>query len=283
MTRTDRSPPFSPDVQVALVLDYATRLRLDARWETNAQGRILVYLPDGLLHGKRAARIANGVRRVSPHWPIWNGVGLHTADGVKAPDLLAASPSFAEQVDSRGFLLAAPDLCIEFMSPSNGWEEMRQKALLYLAAGAKEAWVCDEGGELHFFAGSGETPESALVPGMVKRVDGPWPRLSATAYSMRLIRSFDDRPTGTRRGIPCAERRSDWPPNLDHVHRSRCPTADRETRRRPGSTALRGSCRPRLPRHGIGISRSRQILRARKSLISRWRGTVEHLPEVRFT
>ena len=30
-------------------------------------------------------------------------------------------------------------------------------------------------------------------------------------------------------------------------------------------------------RQGIGISRSRQIFRARKSLISRWRGTVEDL------
>jgi hypothetical protein len=35
--------------------------------------------------------------------------------------------------------------------------------------------------------------------------------------------------------------------------------------------------------HGIVISRSRQILRARKSLISRCRGTVEDFPDIRLT
>ncbi len=162
---------FSPNPLVEQAVEYAMQLGLDARWETNGQGQIVVNPPVGLLHAKRSDRIGQAVRRALPQWQVWTEVGLHTADGVKAPDLLAASPSFAEQVDSRGFLLAAPDLCIEVMSPSNGWEEMRQKALLYLAAGAKEAWVCDAAGELHFFAGSGETQESALVQGMVKRVD----------------------------------------------------------------------------------------------------------------
>lgn len=43
---------------------------------------------------------------------------------------------------------------------------MRHKALLYLAAGAKEVWVCDESGVLHFFDGTGEQSASALAPGM---------------------------------------------------------------------------------------------------------------------
>jgi hypothetical protein len=57
------------------------------------------------------------------------------------------------------------------MSPSNSWEEMRHKTLLYLAAGAKEVWVCDGAGEIHFFAGSGQRAESALIAGMPKKID----------------------------------------------------------------------------------------------------------------
>lgn len=162
---------FAPNALVEQAVDFALRLGLDARWETNGKGQIVVNPPVGLVHAKRSERIAREIRRALADWQVWTEVGLHTADGVKAPDLLAASPSFQEHVDARGFLLAAPDLCVEVMSPSNSWEEMRQKALLYLAAGATEAWVCDEGGALHFFAGNGEVAESALVPGMIGRVD----------------------------------------------------------------------------------------------------------------
>jgi hypothetical protein len=162
---------FSPNALVEQAVEYALRLGLDARWETNGKGQILVNPPVGLLHAKRFDRIAQAIRRALPDWQVWMEVGLHTGDGVKAPELLAASPAYAENVDARGFLLSAPELCVEVMSPSNRWEEMRHKALLYLAAGAQEAWVCDEAGELHFFGGAGEQDESALVPGMARRID----------------------------------------------------------------------------------------------------------------
>jgi Uma2 family endonuclease len=77
--------------------------------------------------------------------------------------LAVASPQFAESTDRHGFLLQAPDVCIEIMSPSNSWEEMRHKSLLYLAAGATEAWVCDENGEVHFLGGGGEMPCSQIA------------------------------------------------------------------------------------------------------------------------
>jgi len=88
---------------------------------------------------------------------------VHTSDGIKAPDLSVAPPDFVEKVDQRGFLMTAPDLCIEVMSPTDSWEEMRHKCLLYLAAGAKEVWVCNGAGELHFFDGSGERSDSGLA------------------------------------------------------------------------------------------------------------------------
>jgi Uma2 family endonuclease len=162
---------FAPNPLVEAAIDYVTTLRLDARWETNGQGQIIMNPPIGLPHAKRADRIGSEVKARAPGWQVWPEVGIHTADGVKAPDLAVARPGFVESVDQRGFLLAAPDLCVEVMSPSNSWEEMRHKALLYLAAGAREVWVCDDAGELLFFDGSGTRAESSLVPGMPKKID----------------------------------------------------------------------------------------------------------------
>ena len=146
-------------------------LRIDAPWETNGQGQIIVNPPIGLLHAKRAEKISTAIKTALPDWHLWQEVGLHTADGIKAPDLLGAAPGFEERTDERGFLLSAPNLCVEVMSPSNSWEEMRHKMLLYLAAGAKEVWVCDEAGEIHFFDGSGQRAESALAAEMPKKID----------------------------------------------------------------------------------------------------------------
>jgi hypothetical protein len=160
---------FAPNPLVEAAIEYMTGLRIDAPWETDGKGQIIMNPPIGLVHAKRVERIGASMRSALPGWQVWGEVGLHTADGVKAPDLLAAAPGFVESVDSRGFLLAAPEICVEVMSPSNSWEEMRHKTLLYLAAGAREVWVCDQDGDLHFFDGSGEKQTSSLVPSIPKR------------------------------------------------------------------------------------------------------------------
>jgi len=159
------------NVLVDAAIEYMMSLHIDAPWETNGQGQIIVNPPIGLLHAKRAEKISTAIRDALPGWHIWPEVGLHTSDGVKAPDLCVAAPDFEERIDERGFLICAPNLCVEVMSPSNSWEEMRHKTLLYLAAGAREVWVCDGAGEMHFFDGSGQRSESALISGMPKKID----------------------------------------------------------------------------------------------------------------
>jgi Uma2 family endonuclease len=148
---------------VDAAIEYMLSLHIDAPWETNGHGQIILNPPIGLLHAKRVEYISTMIRASLPGWQIWPEVGVHTSDGIKAPDLSVAPPDFVEKVDQRGFLMTAPDLCIEVMSPTNSWEEMRHKCLLYLAAGAKEVWVCNGAGELHFFDGSGERSDSGLA------------------------------------------------------------------------------------------------------------------------
>jgi hypothetical protein len=40
---------------------------------------------------------------------------------------------------------------------------MHHKTLPYLAAGAREVWICDDAGELHLFDGAGQQVDSALI------------------------------------------------------------------------------------------------------------------------
>lgn len=57
----------------------------------------------------------------------------------------------------------SPEICVEVMSESNDWEEMRSKHELYREAGAEEVWVADEG-EVRFF-GEEEIGRSRVAPG----------------------------------------------------------------------------------------------------------------------
>jgi Uma2 family endonuclease len=161
---------FTPNPLVEAAIEYGERLKLDVPWETNAQGQIIVNPPIGFRHADRADKISTAIKASLPGWRVWPELGLHTADGVKAPDFSVAPPDFTVDADARGFLLRAAVLCVEIMSPSNNWEEMRHKTLLYLAAGAKEVWVCDDNGDLHFFDGTGEVRQSAMVAEMPKRI-----------------------------------------------------------------------------------------------------------------
>jgi len=163
--------PQSPNPLVETAIEFGLSLGLDIPWETNGQGQIIMNPPSGLIHAKRADRLITRMKALLPGWSLWPEVGLHTADGVKAPDLAAASPEFVENVDARGFLTAAPEICVEIMSPSNSDEEMRHKTLLYLAAGAREVWICDREGRLCFHTGAGETGASGLAPNMPSLID----------------------------------------------------------------------------------------------------------------
>jgi Uma2 family endonuclease len=152
-------------------IEYGLSLKLEVPWETNAQGQIIVNPPIGLQHAKFADRLIALIKSHLPGWHVWPEVGIHTSDGVKAPDLAVAPPDFVETTDAHGFLLRAPDLCVEIMSPSNTWEEMCHKARLYSSAGAKEVWVCDGRGELHFFDGAGPRERSVIAGKVASPLD----------------------------------------------------------------------------------------------------------------
>src|ERR1700675_4104964 len=93
-----------PNPLVEAAIDYVTSLRLEAPWETNGQGQIIMNPPIGLPQAKRPTKINSQNKAKTGGWQVWPEVGIHTADGIKAPDLSVAAPNFVEDVDHRGFL-----------------------------------------------------------------------------------------------------------------------------------------------------------------------------------
>jgi len=162
---------LAPDPKIEAAVQYGYSFNLEGPWETNGQGQFIVNPPIGLTHAKRADRLIGGIHARLPGWQVRSEVGLHTSDGLKAPDLAVAAPGFEEDTDSHGFLLRAPAICVEIMSPANSWEEMRHKTQLCLAAGAMEVWICDKAGRLSFYTANGEQTHSALAPGMTLDAD----------------------------------------------------------------------------------------------------------------
>ena len=79
-----------------------------------------------------------------------------------APDVMVA---FGRPKGDRGSYLQweedgiAPQVVFEILSPGNTPAEIREKKALYLDAGAKEVWLCQQTGAMSFF---GRETEQAL-------------------------------------------------------------------------------------------------------------------------
>ncbi len=129
--------------------------------ETNARGQ-LILSPHKPRHSKQQVQLIALLLRQAPPGEVLVECAVSTSDGVKVVDVAWASPARFDA--DAAALPVAPELCIEVKSEANTWEELAYKRGLYLAAGAREVWICDEAGTLRFFDADGERTTSALVP-----------------------------------------------------------------------------------------------------------------------
>ena len=86
-----------------------------------------------------------------------------TSKGVKVADVAWLSSAFIAKNKLETPYRAAPELCVEVVSPSNSRAEMQQKRDLYFAKGAQEVWLCSEE-RVTFFNHYGEVASSDLFP-----------------------------------------------------------------------------------------------------------------------
>ncbi len=129
--------------------------------ELNRWGNIEMS-PASNLHAFHQARLSHLLSTLLRGGAPFTECSVFTVEGVKVPDVAWCSTEFLRQHGFETPFANAPDLCIEIVSPSNSRWQMLEKIRIYLAAGAKEAWLVSEDGRISAFDGAGEISTSGL-------------------------------------------------------------------------------------------------------------------------
>ncbi len=140
--------------------------------ETDENGRILMS-PTRNYHGFFASRMNRLLEKLMSNGTTGNEVAIVTPRGIKVPDSVWVSPERYRTIARESASSVAPEICVEILSKGNTKDEVEEKRRLYLAAGAKEVWVCDESGNMRFFSVDGELPVSHLCAGFPRNIQNP--------------------------------------------------------------------------------------------------------------
>ena len=107
--------------------------------ELTEWGEILMT-PVSKRHGLTAMRLGERLRlTLGGH--AMTEVGVATAIGVRAPDVAWCSDAWLAAHPEDLPLSSAPEVCVEIVSASNALPKLREKAVAYVNAGAREAWL----------------------------------------------------------------------------------------------------------------------------------------------
>lgn len=136
---------------------------LPYRLELSREGKI-VMSPTRNRHGYLQSRIARVLGELMSTGETLVECAIETEDATKVADVVWVSDERFRIIKDEASCSVAPEICIEVLSPFNTEEEMARKRELYLRAGAKECWLCDEDGRTRFFDAGGLMKKSVLCP-----------------------------------------------------------------------------------------------------------------------
>ena len=113
-------------------------------------GRIVPMSPTGWLHGRIEIRLGMALERFVQQWQLgWVVVGevgiyiRRNPDTVRAADVAFLSRKRVSKEPSGGFLEVVPELIVEIGSPSDRWQELRQKVEEYFRSGVEQVWIVE--------------------------------------------------------------------------------------------------------------------------------------------
>jgi len=150
----------------AQILQDPVLRNLPYRIEVNKWGHIEMMPPPSPMHMRVATTLAILLRE-QLGGTAFTESAIATASGVRIADVVCCSDAYMTR-HSAAFkswepsLVEAPELCIEVMSPSNLYAELREKVMLYLAAGAREAWIVSSDLTIDVYDATGRRSTSAL-------------------------------------------------------------------------------------------------------------------------
>lgn len=135
---------------------------IPAKIETNRHGKIMMS-PASSWHSSYEYEAAKLLDKLLPGGRVMVECPIETSNGTRVAD--AAWMSRERWLPHRRAmsLPAAPEICVEVLSPSNSREEMLEKVQLCCEAGAREVWLCDDEGRMEFFVQGVDAPVPASV------------------------------------------------------------------------------------------------------------------------
>jgi Uma2 family endonuclease len=147
--------------------------RLPHRIETDRHGHIVMTPPPAPFHGQKQSFIGSVLQRLLPQGTVITECPLSTSDGVKAIDVAWLDAARRREIRDSVCLVRAPEICAEVLSPSNTVAEIREKIALYFEAGAREVWICNQDGAMHFYCnGDPNTHErSEICPDFPAKIE----------------------------------------------------------------------------------------------------------------
>jgi Uma2 family endonuclease len=147
---------------------------IEGKIETDRYGQVIMNLPAEPSHGGTQFAIGSLIEKRLPGGKIIVECPVSTSEGVKVPDLIWVSKERFTKINKRKAFSAAPEICVEVLSPSNTRNEIEEKRRLYFEAGASEVWVCEMDGRMRFFLKRAPTRSarvSSLCPKMPAKLE----------------------------------------------------------------------------------------------------------------
>jgi Uma2 family endonuclease len=168
---------MSPPIATPNTVQRLSRAELRRRWLAMLDDPVLVDVPGKLelnekgaieltpannRHGLYQAQVAVEIQRLLPTGTVLTECSIETEIGVRVPDVAWASADFMRRHGTTTPYPAAPEICVEVLSPSNTTIEIREKVTAYLAAGAREVWLVGEDASIEIWSDAGVQPASAF-------------------------------------------------------------------------------------------------------------------------
>jgi hypothetical protein len=146
---------------------------VEGKIETDRYGQVIMNFPAEPSHGGKQADLSILLSQTAPEGKVIVECPVSTSEGMKVPDVVWVSKKRRAKIEERTAFSAAPEICVEVLSPSNTRNEIEEKRRLYFEAGASEVWICERDGRLHFFlkaAPAKASRSSVLCPEMPDRI-----------------------------------------------------------------------------------------------------------------
>jgi Uma2 family endonuclease len=152
------------------VCEHPSLKDLPFKIELDELGRIIMS-PVKLYHSALQGEIEFLLRCLLKKGKTLPECAIKTSKGTKVADVAWVSSAIWAKIKTESEASIAPEICIEVISTGNSKKEMIEKRQLYIEAGAKEVWLCNEDGVMRFFNAEQELTHSLLVPEFPEQVN----------------------------------------------------------------------------------------------------------------